>query len=49
VDFKTAAECARAGANTFVAGSALFGQRSLARAVKNMHKITTQVSNGYQR
>ena len=49
VNFKTAAECARAGANTFVAGSALFGQRSLARAVKNMHKITTQVSQGYQR
>ena len=29
VNQQTAAECARAGADTFVAGSALFGQRSL--------------------
>ena len=47
VDLKTAAECARAGANTFVAGSALFGQRSLTRAVKKMHKVATQVGDGY--
>ena len=47
VDLKTAAECARAGANTSVAGSALFGQRSLTRAVKKMHKVATQVGDGY--
>ena len=49
VNQQTAAECARAGADTFVAGSALFGQRSLTRAVKKMHKTVTQVSEGYQK
>ena len=49
VNQQTAAECARAGADTFVAGSALFGQRSLTRAVKKMHKPVTQVSEGYQK
>ena len=49
VNPQTAAECARAGADTFVAGSALFGQRSLTRAVKKMHKTVTQVSEGYQK
>ena len=49
VNLQTAAECARAGADTFVAGSALFGQRSLTRAVKKMHKTVTQVSEGYQK
>jgi len=27
----------------------LFGQRSLTRAVKKMHKTVTQVSEGYQK
>ena len=49
VNQQTAAECARAGADTFVAGSALFGQRGLTRAVKKMHKTVTQVSEGYQK
>ena len=49
VNQQTAAECARAGADTFVAGSALFGQRSLTRAVKKMHKTVMQVSEGYQK
>ena len=49
VNQQTAAECARAGADTFVAGSALFGQRSLTRVVKKMHKTVTQVSEGYQK
>ena len=49
VNLKTASECARAGADTFVAGSALFGQRSLTRAFKKMHKTVTQVSDGYQK
>ena len=49
VNQQTAAECSRAGADTFVAGSALFGQRSLTRAVKKMHKTVTQVSEEYQK
>ncbi len=36
---QTAAECARAGADTFVAGTSLFGARSLKTAVKKMRKI----------
>lgn len=35
----TAAECARAGADTFVAGTSLFGARSLKAAVTKMRKI----------
>jgi ribulose-phosphate 3-epimerase len=36
IDFNTAAECARAGADTFVSGTALFRQRNLKRAVQKM-------------
>ena len=39
INFQTAGECARAGADTFVAGTALFGQRSLKAAVAKMRKI----------
>lgn len=39
INFQTAGECARAGANTFVSGTALFGQRSLKAAVTKMRKI----------
>jgi ribulose-phosphate 3-epimerase len=39
VDFKTAAECARAGANAFISGTTLFGLRNLAAGVKKMRKI----------
>ncbi len=35
----TAAECARAGADTFVAGTSLFGQRNLKAAVAKLRKI----------
>lgn len=38
----TAAECARAGADTFVSGTALFSKRNLGAAVKRMRKIVTQ-------
>jgi ribulose-phosphate 3-epimerase len=38
IDFKTAAECAHAGADTFISGTTLFAQRSLAAAVKKMRK-----------
>jgi ribulose-phosphate 3-epimerase len=36
INQQTAVECARAGADTFVSGTALFGQRQLGRAVKKM-------------
>jgi ribulose-phosphate 3-epimerase len=39
INFQTAAECARAGADTFVAGTSLFGQRSLKVAISKMRKI----------
>jgi ribulose-phosphate 3-epimerase len=39
INFETAAECARAGADTFVAGTSLFGQRSLKVAINKMRKI----------
>ena len=39
INFQTAAECARAGADTFVAGTSLFGQRSLKAAITKMRKI----------
>ena len=38
INNETAAECARAGADTFVSGTALFGQRQLKRAILKMRK-----------
>jgi ribulose-phosphate 3-epimerase len=39
INNQTAAECARVGADTFVAGTSLFGQRSLKAAITKMRKI----------
>jgi ribulose-phosphate 3-epimerase len=39
INFQTAAECARVGADTFVSGTTLFGARSLKTAVRKMRKI----------
>ena len=39
VDFKTVAECAHAGADTFISGTHLFEKRSLRAAVARMRKI----------
>jgi len=39
INFQTAAECARAGADTFVAGTALFGRPNMRAAVKKMREI----------
>lgn len=39
IDLRTAAECARAGADAFISGTALFRQRSLRAAVAKMRKI----------
>jgi len=36
INLATAAECAKAGADTFVSGTALFGQRQFKRAVQKM-------------
>jgi ribulose-phosphate 3-epimerase len=41
INFATAAETARAGADVFVAGTALFGQRQLKRAVKKMRDLVS--------
>jgi ribulose-phosphate 3-epimerase len=39
IDFETAAECARAGADTYVSGTTLFHASNLKAAVKKMRKI----------
>ncbi len=39
INNETVAECARAGADTFVAGTSLFGQHSLKAAITKMRKI----------
>jgi ribulose-phosphate 3-epimerase len=39
IDFKTAAECARAGADAFISGTALFDRPNLGAAVKKMRQI----------
>lgn len=44
ITFETAAECAHAGADCFVSGTGLYGQKSLARAVAKMRKIVTNSS-----
>jgi len=38
----TAVECAKAGADTFVSGTALFGQRQLRKAVAKMRDLVTK-------
>jgi ribulose-phosphate 3-epimerase len=40
VDVKTAPECSRAGADTFISGTALFGQRNFTAAVRKLRKVT---------
>lgn len=42
INDQTAAECARAGADTFVAGTSLFGTPSLKVAVSNMRQIVNE-------
>ncbi len=43
INFETAQECARAGADTFVSGSALFSRPQLKAAVTRMRKLTQAV------
>ncbi|WP_040548179.1 ribulose-phosphate 3-epimerase [Pedosphaera parvula] len=42
INFKTAAECARVGADAFISGTGVFGERSLKVAVTKMRRIVTQ-------
>jgi ribulose-phosphate 3-epimerase len=44
VNFKTAGECARAGADVFVSGTTLFGAHGLKAAVAKMRKIVEKNS-----
>jgi ribulose-phosphate 3-epimerase len=39
INFATAVECAKAGADTFVAGTSLFGQRQLKKALAKMRDL----------
>ena len=39
INNQTVAECASAGADTFVAGTALFQKRNMAAAIKKMRKL----------
>jgi ribulose-phosphate 3-epimerase len=41
INFQTAVECAKAGADTFVSGTGLFGQPSLRVAVAKMRRLVT--------
>jgi ribulose-phosphate 3-epimerase len=44
INMATAVECARAGADTFVSGTALFGQRQLGRAVTKMRDAVSKAA-----
>ena len=46
IKFDTAAECARAGADTFVSGSGLFAHRNLKAAVAKMRRIVRENDPG---
>ena len=39
VDFKTVADCAQAGADTFISGTTLFSQHNMGSAVRKLRKI----------
>ena len=42
INFQTAAECAHAGADTFVSGTGLFQRRNLKAALKKMQKLVNE-------
>ena len=46
INNETVAECARAGADTFVAGTSLFGARNLKSAITKMRKIASDNDPG---
>lgn len=45
INYDTAVECARAGADTFVSGTALFRQRNLRAAVGKMRRLTAKAAS----
>jgi len=44
INFQTVAECAKAGADTFVSGTALFGRHNMRAAVKKMRRLAESAS-----
>src|SRR5262245_17506435 len=44
INFQTAAECARAGADTFVSGTGLFRHRNMKAALKKMQKLVNEAA-----
>ncbi|HMJ91297.1 MAG TPA: ribulose-phosphate 3-epimerase [Candidatus Acidoferrum sp.] len=44
INFETAVECAKAGADTFVSGTGLFGQHDLKKAVAKMRRLVTEAA-----
>jgi ribulose-phosphate 3-epimerase len=47
INYTTAAGCARVGADTFISGTGLFGERSLKGAIKKMRRVVDE--NGLSR
>lgn len=48
INFKTAAECAHAGADTFVSGTGLFAHRNMKSAVRKMRKLAEEAASEIQ-
>jgi len=46
INNQTVAECARAGADTFVAGTSMFSQRNMGAAIKKMRKVASENDPG---
>ncbi len=44
IKFDTAADCAKAGADTFVSGTGLYGQASMKTAVRKMRNLVTEAA-----
>src|SRR5262245_34701666 len=48
IDFKTAPECAHVGADAFISGTTLFGNRSLKTAVARMRRLVEKAASDGQ-
>jgi ribulose-phosphate 3-epimerase len=48
INLVTAAQCVRAGADTLVSGTALFGQRNLAAAIRKMRQVGLRCRSALQ-
>ena len=49
IDTRTVAECAAAGADTFVSGTALFGKRNLKQAIAKLRRLAETAANPPQK